>query len=180
MPIPKTAIEYFKSERAKHTKPYQKFYDEAIAALEQVNSFQNGNSCGVEGGTFQNGNDHSKEEHIECEASAPEVRHGEWLRQNTKVICDYVFHTCDECQKKMDIEYDWQSKNEHYGEDTIICPYCDYEYENYDACQYEDNESEIECPLCGKKFDLEVRTITEYSTKRSLCEMPEDYQGNNE
>lgn len=58
MPIPKTAIEYFKSERAKHTKPYQKFYDEALAALEKVNSFQNGNSRGVEGGTFQNGNDH--------------------------------------------------------------------------------------------------------------------------
>ena len=98
--------------------------------------------------------------------------------KNTKFIYDYVFHTCDECQRKMDIEYDWQSENEHCGENTIICPYCDYEYEGYDACQYEDNESEIECPLCGKKFDLEVRTITEYSTKRSLCEMPEDYQGN--
>ena len=35
MPIPKTAIEYLKSERAKQTVPYQKFYDEAIAALEK-------------------------------------------------------------------------------------------------------------------------------------------------
>lgn len=58
MPIPKTAIEYFKSERAKQTPPYQKFYDEALAALEKVNAFQNGNGCKAEGGTFQNGNDH--------------------------------------------------------------------------------------------------------------------------
>ena len=92
--IPKTALEYFKIEKNKQTKPHQRFYDEAIAALEQVNSFQNGNSCGVEGGTFQNGNDHSKEEHIECEASAPEVRHGEWLRQNGG-----FFFLCSNCGK---------------------------------------------------------------------------------
>ena len=35
MPIPKTAIEYLKSERAKQTPPYQKFYDETITALEK-------------------------------------------------------------------------------------------------------------------------------------------------
>ena len=50
MPIPKTAIEYFKTEKNKNTEPYQKFYDEALAALEMVN-FQNGNSCNTENGT---------------------------------------------------------------------------------------------------------------------------------
>lgn len=34
MPIPKTALEYFREEKNRHTEPYQKFYDEAIAALE--------------------------------------------------------------------------------------------------------------------------------------------------
>lgn len=33
--IPKTALEYFKIEKNKQTKPHQRFYDEAIAALEQ-------------------------------------------------------------------------------------------------------------------------------------------------
>lgn len=96
---------------------------------------------------------------------------------NTQRVYEFEFHTCDECQRKLDIEYEWQSENEHFAEDTIICPYCDYEYEDYDACEYECSEDEIECPECGKKFDLEVRVTTEYSTKRSLCEMPEDYQG---
>lgn len=43
------------------------------------------------------------------------------------------------------------------------------------------------CGECGKpttnsydvkdlrKFDLEIHTAVRYSTKRSLCEMPEDY-----
>lgn len=33
--IPKTALEYFKNERNKHTEPYRPFYDEAIDALEK-------------------------------------------------------------------------------------------------------------------------------------------------
>lgn len=38
MPIPKTAIEYFKTEKNKNTEPYQKFYDEALAALTCINA----------------------------------------------------------------------------------------------------------------------------------------------
>lgn len=33
--VPKTAIEYFKQERNKHTEPYRPFYDAAIEALEK-------------------------------------------------------------------------------------------------------------------------------------------------
>ena len=33
--VPKTAIDYFKQERNKHTEPYRPFYDAAIEALEK-------------------------------------------------------------------------------------------------------------------------------------------------
>ena len=36
--IPRTAMEYFKAERNKHTEPYRRFYDEAVAALEFYNA----------------------------------------------------------------------------------------------------------------------------------------------
>ena len=97
---------------------------------------------------------------------------------NTKVYGNLVFHTCDECQDKMDREIDWQSENEHFRENTIICPYCDYEYEAYDSYRYDEGEeTEIECPECGRKFDLEVENIRYFSTKRSLCEMPTEKGG---
>lgn len=99
---------------------------------------------------------------------------------NAEVIGEIVLHTCDECKARISKEVDWESENEHWRKDTIICPYCDYEYESYDAYNYEDSEDEIECPECGKKFDLEVENIRYFSTKRSLCEMPEDYEGERE
>lgn len=99
---------------------------------------------------------------------------------NIKLIYGIQINTCDVCQKKQDIEYRWQIKNEHFAENTIICPFCDFEYPNYELWEYSENDYEVECPVCGKKFDLEVRVTMEYSTKRSLCEMPEDYQGDDE
>jgi hypothetical protein len=33
----------------------------------------------------------------------------------------------------------------------------------------------VERPECGKKFDVEVEEKRTYSTKRSLCEMPDNY-----
>jgi len=96
---------------------------------------------------------------------------------NLKVIGNTVLHTCDECLERISKEVDWESENEHWRERTIVCPYCDYEYEMYDAYNYEDNEEEVECPECGKKFDLEVEHTRYFSTKRSVCEMPEDYEG---
>ena len=97
---------------------------------------------------------------------------------NMEIIGDVTLHTCDSCKERISKEVAWESKNEHFREKTIICPYCDFEYELYDAYLYADEEKaeEIECPECGKKFDLEVEHITYFSTKRSVCEMPEDYE----
>lgn len=90
---------------------------------------------------------------------------------NIKKYEGIIIHICDECQEQISKEIEWQLENEHWREKTIICPYCDYEYESYDAYAYEENETEIECELCGRKFDLEVEEIRYFSTKRSCCEM---------
>ena len=96
---------------------------------------------------------------------------------NEKVIGKMVIHTCDECLERISKEVDWESENEHYQERTIICPYCDFEYEDYDAWCFDCSEDEVECPECGKRFDLEIQEIRYFSTKRSVCDMPEDYEG---
>ena len=96
---------------------------------------------------------------------------------NSTVIGNSVLHTCDECLERISKEVDWESENEHYRERTIICPYCDFEYEDYDAWNFEGGEDEVECPECGKRFDLEIQEIRYFSTKRSVCDMPEDYEG---
>ena len=95
---------------------------------------------------------------------------------NATVIGNIVLHTCDKCLERISKEADWENENEHYHERTIICPYCDFEYEEYDAWGFDCSEDKVECPECGKRFDLEVEDVRYFSTKRSLCDMPEDYQ----
>lgn len=92
----------------------------------------------------------------------------------------YGHHICDDCLERIQKEVDWESQGEKYKEYTIICPYCGYAYDDYDCWEYEDSEDEVECPECGKHFDLEVYVKRSYSTKRSLCDMPDDYEGDEE
>ena len=88
----------------------------------------------------------------------------------------YEVHRCDKCDKRLDQEIAWESEGETIGEDNVICPYCGYKYDDYDGYQFDEGKTEEEeCPECGRKFDVEVETRRTYSTKRSLCEMPEDY-----
>jgi DNA-directed RNA polymerase subunit RPC12/RpoP len=93
--------------------------------------------------------------------------------QYGKITC----HTCDDCLRRIDNEVDFQSEGETYRESTIICPHCGHKYDFYDACGFEEGDyEETVCECCGKKFDLDVITIPYFSTKKSLCEMPEDYE----
>lgn len=94
--------------------------------------------------------------------------------EGTKVIL--TVHRCDACQKRFNLELEFQREGETFREQSLICPWCGVEFEDYEAWGY-DTEDEVECPLCGKHFDLVVREIRQYSTKRSLCDMPEDYGG---
>lgn len=95
---------------------------------------------------------------------------------NEEVIGGIVLHTCDACLQRIHKETTWELEGEQYQEDTVICPYCGHEYEKYDAYGFDlGGEDEIECERCGKKFDLEVREVRLFTTKRSLCEMPADW-----
>lgn len=86
-------------------------------------------------------------------------------------------HRCDECDRRLTREIHWTSEGEAINENTIICPYCGHEYESYDAYDFDEGTTEeVECEMCGRKFDLEVETRRLFSTKRSLCELPDDWE----
>ena len=91
---------------------------------------------------------------------------------NEKTTHGYTYHICNECHDRISKEVEFQSEGEQWRENTIICPFCEYHFEAYDSYEYEIGEhSEIECPACDRKFDLEVEEIRYFSTKKSLCEM---------
>lgn len=93
----------------------------------------------------------------------------------------FEIHRCDECQKQFDRELAWESKGETINEKKIICPYCGYEYEDCFCYDYEEGMTEEEeCASCGRKFDIEVEVYRTYSVKRSLSEMPEDFEDDDE
>lgn len=99
---------------------------------------------------------------------------------NIKIVCNSEIHICDDCLKQLDREIEWEMENEHYHESAIICPYCDYEYEQYDSYYYDEGHDIVKCRACGKNFNLEVEEIRYFSTKRNVAEMPEDWEGDEE
>ena len=97
---------------------------------------------------------------------------------NIERIDKSEFSWCDECQRRIDLEFEWEHTNKHWNENTIICPFCDYEYDEYTAYGYADDGSvEIECENCGKKIVVEVEKTVKFSTTRSVDEMPDDWDG---
>src|SRR4051812_47600327 len=56
--------------------------------------------------------------------------------------------------------------------DEITCPWCGYKYE--DSWEYEDDQDEMECSDCGKKFSMSKRIEVDYSTYRDEDECPHE------
>lgn len=89
----------------------------------------------------------------------------------------FISHMCDACKKRLRQEVDFRYEGATFSESELICPWCGHEYETYDACGFDEGETEsVVCERCGKHFDLEIETRRRYSTKRSLCDMPDDYE----
>lgn len=89
-----------------------------------------------------------------------------------------TYHKCDACKNRFALEFDFQSQGETISERELICPWCGCEYETCDAYGFDEGDTEeVECRYCGKHFDLEVETRRRFSTRRSLCDMPDDYTG---
>ena len=88
---------------------------------------------------------------------------------NSKFIGDIDVHICDSCHNRISVEVEYESQNEKYEKDTIICPHCDFEFDDCDCYDYEDGEhSAVECPVCEHLFDINIRTIRVYSTHKSV------------
>lgn len=89
----------------------------------------------------------------------------------------YIIHRCDACEERRDMEFEFQRVGEIIRKSQMICPWCGYMFEPEESWGYigVGAEDEVECPSCGKHFDLEVETHPRFSTKRSLCDMPEGW-----
>lgn len=74
------------------------------------------------------------------------------------------FHS--ECYDKYE---EWA--NEQYD---MVCPYCEYEFEEYEKI-YEETEEDIECPCCGETFTVNVTITCEWRTYKR----EEDYKEQN-
>jgi hypothetical protein len=109
-----------------------------------------------------------------------------WDYELEKVITkhddvDYISQEKDECNDKyyhglfaglsntgrdlQDKRNEWENRHEYC--DTVICPYCDYEFEHEDDyIPYKENEEEIKCPICHKKFNCVTEVTYSWSTSK--------------
>ena len=86
------------------------------------------------------------------------------------------YHTCDFCKDLHNRQYDWEQDNEHLYESNIVCPYCDYEFDDYDSYSYvEEGDCDVECPMCDKTFKVEIKQTVEFSTHKRAEDMPKDW-----
>lgn len=96
---------------------------------------------------------------------------------NAEQIGAVYVHFCDDCNEQIHREVAWEAQGRTYGERDVICPYCRYRLGRTDMALLEDGDTpEWECECCHQKFDIEVAMVRVYSTKRSICEMPADWQ----
>ncbi len=66
--------------------------------------------------------------------------------------------------------------NNHILTKNIICPYCGYE--EFDSWEYNDDEGEIECPYCEKKFYYKRSITIKYTTTSNCEDNDEDHEWN--
>lgn len=81
--------------------------------------------------------------------------------------------TCDGCLREAHILHKW--RNEQYAEERLICPYCESSIS--DPWEYDEDEDEIECPECGRTFEVEIATVYTYRTRRRKEDMPDGWNG---
>lgn len=80
---------------------------------------------------------------------------------------------CDECREKVRIVHEWA--NEQEADERMICPYCESDIS--DPWEYDVGEDEIECPACGRAFEVEITTVRTYRTRRRMEDMPDGWDG---
>lgn len=102
-----------------------------------------------------------------CGKPTPNYR--EWSPSVAAILGEQGQSTCDECR----ILYKW--RNEQLADERLICPYC--EVSIGDPWEYDEYEDEIECPECGRAFEVEITTVRTYRTCRRREDMPDGWDG---
>lgn len=69
---------------------------------------------------------------------------------------------CKKCHDKEERFEEWQNK--HENTDSTICPWCEYEFEDYEDGYEPEDDEECECPNCGKTFIRTVECKYSYTT----------------
>ena len=69
---------------------------------------------------------------------------------------------CQSCYDHWSNLYDWQYESE---KDGMICPYCDYEFDDEDK-MYEEGTYDVTCPMCDKKFEVEASFTWEWTSRK--------------
>lgn len=96
---------------------------------------------------------------------------------NAEQIGTVFVHFCDDCRAEINREVKWQRQGETWKKKTVVCPYCGYELDGYESFRFDLGETrEHACECCSRKFDVDVIEVCYYSVRRSVCEMPEDWQ----
>lgn len=103
----------------------------------------------------------------------PTPDYHEWSPSVAAILGEQGSSTCDECFRKAQISNKW--KNEQFAEERLICPYCEISIS--DPWEYEEAEDEIECPACGRAFEVEITTVRTYRTRRRMEDMPDGWDG---
>lgn len=103
----------------------------------------------------------------------PTPNYHEWWPSVAAILGEQGESTCDECLRKAQISY--KRRNEQFDEERLICPYC--ESSIGDPWEYDDEEDEIECPECGRTFEVEIATVRTYRTRRRMEDMPDGWDG---
>lgn len=106
-----------------------------------------------------------------CGKPTPNYR--EYSPSFAAFIGERGYSRCDECQTKLRITREWA--NEQEAEERMICPYCESDVS--DPWEYEAGESEIECPSCGRTFEVEITFTRTYTTRRRIEDMPDGWNG---
>ena len=93
-------------------------------------------------------------------------------RTFSKYAKDLEITKCPACANKRHALWEWE--HEQLLEDNIICPYCGWE--DIDSWEYADGLiHEIDCPECGRTFNLDVEVEVKYTTTRREEDMPSSY-----
>lgn len=103
----------------------------------------------------------------------PTPDYHEWSPSVAAILGEQGFSTCDECFRKAQISYKW--RNEQFEDERLICPYCENSIS--DPWEYDEGEDEIECPACGRAFEVEITTVRTYTTRRRIEDMPDGWNG---